>query len=413
MLPQTHALSEQPPMSLLVKLAGPLRHAALVRGGAFIVAGLLTAACGPRMTSLGAAVESPDAGAVDAGLLRRAPAVGPLSVASCRKRVGPQLPGLCFGGSGPPPNQCILAITPDGGVALAASYPTNADRFVRRVHGLDVDRIIFEVADSTLRTESELVSIDVGGGAPVVHLTASTTATFPVVTVRRGAFDALWCEPGDRCSLREVSLDGGSATLLSNVPAPTPGAELLRSPLGSRTWATDAGVALFRAASVRLVTSQPGGWAAFDGDEALFVTEGASLLRHPPTGDAVTLTTTLSSPRGLFVVGGYALVVEARAVRAFPAQGGAPLVLYELQPADLGELTGPRLVDGRLVFDQVCQAITATNLVNGNVELDFLLGQARWLNDEPAFPFVRGARPDAPGFKDVSVTPEVIVGLVD
>ena len=71
------------------------------------------------------------------------------------------------------------------------------------------------------------------------------------------------------------------------------------------------------------------------------------------------------------------------------------------------------LVDGRLVFDQVCQAITATNLVNGNVELDFMLGQARWLNDEPAFPFVRGARPDAPGFRDVYVSPEVIVGLID
>jgi hypothetical protein len=42
-----------------------------------------------------------------------------------------------------------------------------------------------------------------------------------------------------------------------------------------------------------------------------------------------------------------------------------------------------------------------------------MLGQARWLNDELAFPFVRGARPDAPGFRDVHVTPEVIVGLVD
>jgi len=228
-----------------------------------------------------------------------------------------------------------------------------------------------------------------------------------------GAFDALGCEPLDRCSLRDVSLDGGSLTLLSSAPAPTPGAELLRSLQGSRSWATDAGVALFRNASVSVVTSQPGGWAAFDADETLFVTEGTSLLRRPPMGDAQTLTTTLSSPRGVLVIGGYALVVEARAVRAFPKQGGAPLVLYELLPADLGELTAPRLVDGRLVFDQVCQAITATNLVNGNVELDFTLGQSRWLNDEPAFPFVLGARPDAPGFRDVYVTPEVIVGLVE
>ena len=356
---------------------------------------------------------TPDAGGSDAGLPRRANAVGALSVANCRKRVGPQLPGICFGGSGPPPNQCILAVTPDGGVTLAASYPTNADRFVRRVHGLDVDRIIVEVADSTRRTAAELVSVDVFGGPSVVQVTASTTATFPSVSVRRGAFDALWCEPGDRCSLRDVVLDGGATTVVSNAPSPTPGTDILRSLQGSRSWATDAGVALFRSPSVSLVTSQPGGWSAFDVDETLFVTDGNSLLRQPPTGDAVTLSTALSSPRGLFVIGGYALVVEARAVRAFPKQGGAPLVLYELLPADLGELKAPRLVDGRLVFDQVCQAITATNLVNGNVELDFMLGRARWLNEEASFPFVRGARPDAPGFRDVYVTPEVIVGLVD
>lgn len=370
-------------------------------------------ACDLRATSLGGVLGPSDAGATDAGLPRRASAVGALSVASCRKRVGPQLPGSCFGGSGPPPNQCLLALTPDGGLTLAATYPTNADRFVRRVHGLDVDRIVLEVADSTLRTEVELISVHVSGGAPAMHVKASTTATFPSVSVRRGAFDALWCEAGAPCSLRDVSLDGGTTTLSSNAPAPTPGSDILRSSRGSRSWATDAGVALFRGPSVSLVTAQPGGWSAFDVDDTLFVTEGSALLRVPPTGDAVTVTTTLSSPRGLFVIGGYALVVEARAVRAFPKQGGVPLVLYELAPTDLGELTAPRLVEGRLVFDQVCQAITATNLVNGNVELDFMLGQARWLNDEPAFPFVRGARPDAPGFRDVYVTPEVIVGLID
>jgi len=380
---------------------------------ALILAGLLASACGVRETSLGAVLGTPDAGPVDAVLPRRANAVGALSVASCRKRVGPQVPGVCFGGSGPPPNQCVIAVTPDGGVTLAASYPTNADRFVRRVHGLDVDRVVLEVSDSTQRTPAELVSVDVSGGAPVVHVTASPTSTFPSVSVRRGALDALWCEPGGRCSLHDVSLDGGSMLVVSNAPAPTPGIDILRSPRGSRSWATDAGVALFRSPSVSLVTSQPGGWSVFDLDETFFVTEGNSLLRRPPMGDAVTLTTTLSSPRGLFVISGYALVVEARAVRAFPKQGGAPLVLYELLPADPGELTAPRLVDGRLVFDQVCQAITPANLVNGNVELDFMLGQARWLNDEPAFPFVRGARPDAPGFKDVHVTPEVIVGLID
>jgi hypothetical protein len=375
--------------------------------------GLLASACGVRETMLGGVLETPDAGAVDAGLPRRANAVGALAVASCRTRVGPRVPGVCFGGSGPPPNQCVIAVTPDGGVTLAASYPTNADRFVRRVHGLDGDRIVLEVADSTQRTAAELVSVDVSGGAAVVHVTASPASTFPSVSVRRGALDALWCEPGARCSLSDVSLDGGSTLVVSNAPAPTPGADILRSPRGSRSWATDAGVALFRSPSVSLVTSQPGGWSVFDLDETLFVTEGNSLLRRPPMGDAVTLTTTLSSPRGLFVISGYVLVVEARAVRAFPKQGGTPLVLYELLPADLGELTAPRLVDGRLVFDQVCQAITATNLVNGNVELDFMLGQARWLNDEPAFPFVRGARPDAPGFRDVHVSPEVIVGLID
>jgi hypothetical protein len=402
------------PRSLFVKLGPSLRHAASVRPRALILAGLLMTACEARTTSLGSVKEiSADAGEVDAGLLRRAGPVGALSIESCRKQVETEVPSTCFGVSGPAPNTCVLAVTPDGGTLLAAAFPTGGDRSIRRVHGVDVDRIFLEVGDVRQRTEAELISVHVTGGTPVVHLTASATATFPAVSVRRGVVDALWCEPDTRCSLHEVSLDGGALTLLPNAPTPTPGSDIIRSVQGSRSWATDSGVALYRNPTVNLVTKQAGGWSAFDADDTLFVTEGNSLLRLPVTGNASTLSTTLSSPRGLFVVGGFVLVVEARSVRAFPKQGGASLALYELRPGDVGELTAPRLVDGRLIFDQVCEAVTTTTVVNGNVELDFTLGQARWLNDEPAFPFVRGARPNASGLRDVYVTPEFIVGLVD
>lgn len=396
-------------MSLRVKLAaqsGTLRFVSRVC--ASLLLGLVAAGCGARETSLGA-VTSP----ADAGVFVRAPAVAPLSVDRCRVRVGPQLPGECFGGSGPPPKQCVLAVRPDGGVSIVASVPTSGTRSIRRVHGLEAGRVVLEVADVNQQGPATLGSTGVDGGPVDVHLTAPASSTFELVTVRPGGLDAIACEAGGRCALFDVSFGTAAVDVLEQVPAPGVESPIVRSKAGSRSWAAAAGAVVVRGGAASLVTARAPGPFAFDDDDSLFVTEGPSLVRVPMTGPAVTLSATLDEPRGVFLVGGYALVVEARAVRAFPKQGGAPLVLYQLEPSDLGPLTAPRLVEGRLVFDQVCQALTPTNLVSGNVELDFTRGRSRWLNDEPSFPFVRGARPDAPGFKDVFVSPEVIVGLLE
>lgn len=351
-----------------------------------------------------------DAG-VDAGSppFKAAPAVGPLSETNCRKRFQPVYPAGCFGGSGPPPEQCVVAQRPDGGVTLVTSVPTRGDSIIRSLHGLDGSRVVVEVASVTSAAPVEVSAFDIDGGAPGVQLlTSSAYATIPSMTVTGSTWDAVVCE-GSNCLLREGRVDGASSSIVANnVLPPSPRATIARSG-STRAWTTDAGVTTSAAAS--LVTVSPG-LVAFDSDGTLFATEGSKLLRAPD-GVRTELRTDLDSPVGLFLIEGNVLVVEARRVRAFPKQGGAPLVLYELSPANLGTLTAPRLVAGRLFFDQVCERVTPTVDLAGNVELDFVLGRARWLNEDPAFPFLEGARPDAPGYRDVFVSPDVIVGLVE
>jgi hypothetical protein len=386
-----------------VKLSHGFGHAAFVR----VVLLLSLVACAPRPTVLGA--QFIDAG-VDAGAptLKTAATVGPLSQTSCRKRFQPVYPAGCFGGSGPPPDQCVVAQRPDGGVTLVTSVPTSGDLVIRTLHGLAGARVVVEVASVTAAAPVEVSAFDVDGGAPgVLLLTGSVYATIPSMTVTGPTWDAVLCD--GTCVLREGRVDRASSTVVaSNVLPPSPRAPIARSG-STRAWTTDGGVTT--SASPALVTVSPG-LVAFDTDGTLFAVEGPKLLRSPE-GVRTELRTDLESPVGLFLIEGHVLVVEARRVRAFPKQGGAPLVLYELAPANLGTLTAPRLVGGRLFFDQVCERVTPTVDLSGNVELDFVQGRARWLNEDPAFPFLDGARPDAPGYRDVFVSPEVIVGLVE
>lgn len=389
-----------------MKLEPGFGHAAFVR--VFLLFTLV--ACAPRPTVLGG--QFVDAG-LDAGFdagptFRAASLVGPLSVENCRKRFEPVYPVGCFGGSGPPPEQCVVAQRPDGGVTLVTSVPTSGDLVIRALHGLADSRVVVEVASMSAAAPVEVAAFEVDGGSPGVRLlSAPASATVPAMTVVGPSWDAVVCDGA--CALREGRLDGASSTLVaSSVLRPSPRTVISR--FGStRAWTTDAGVTTSTAPS--LVTSSPG-LVAFDTDGTLFVTEGSKLLRSP---EAVRseLRADLDSPVGLFLVDGHVLVVEARRVRAFPKEGGAPMVLYQLEPTSLGTLTAPRLVGGRLFFDQVCERLTPTIDVSGNVELDFVLGRARWLNEDPAFPFVAGARPDAPGYRDVFTSPEVIVGLVE
>jgi hypothetical protein len=374
---------------------------------ALVVVGLAGLGCGVRATVLGAqAMSRSDAGA-DAGVLR-APSVGTLASDACRKAFAPRLPVTCFGGSGPAPAQCVMAVWPDGGSGLVASLPSSGNRFFRRVHGVRAGLVVTEVADVTEALPVLLDGVGLDGGANVRLLTGSPRTTIPALTLRDDGFDAVTCE-GTDCTLRAGTYDGATTALAANVRAPTPATALARSDVGAFAWASDAGVVL---SPSTLVTSSPGGLVGFDEGDTLFVTGDAALLRVPPSRVPVTLSSDLDAPRGLFVISGHVLVVEARRVRAFPKQGGAPLVLYELS-AEPGELTAPRLVDGRLVFDQVCEQLAPGVTTAGNVEVDFTRGTSRWLNEDPAFPFMRGARPAARGYRDVTATPEVVVGLVD
>lgn len=387
-----------------MKLLHRFGHAGVVR----VALLLILVACAPRPTVLGA--QFSDAG-VDAGVpeLKAAAPVDPLSQTNCRKRYQPVVPGVCFGGSGPPPEQCVVAQRLDGGVTLVTSVPTRGDLIIRNLHGLDATRVVVEVASVTSASAVEVSAFDLDGGAPGVRLLGgSAYSTIASMTVTGSTWDAVSCDPLS-CVLHEGRTDGTStAPVASNVLPPSPRAAIARS--GSkRAWTTDAGVTTSAAAT--LVTTSPG-LVAFDSDGTLFATEGSKLLRAPE-GVRTELHSDLDAPVGLFVVQGHVLVVEARRVRAFPKQGGAPLVLYELSPTDLGSLAAPRLIAGRLFFDQVCERVSATFDLAGNVELDFVQGRARWLNEDPAFPFLEGARPDAPGYRDVFVSPEVIVGLVE
>lgn len=366
--------------------------------------------CGVRATVLGAQdTSSPDDAGVDAGLLLAAPPVGPLSSAACRKAFAPTLPVACFGGSGPASAQCVMALWPDGGSTLVTSLPTAGTRFIRALHGVRAGLAVVELADVAAGQPVTLEGAPVDGGARTTLLTTQPASTVPALALREAGFDAVSCE-ATACTLWTGTWDGASRSLGSGVRAPTPSTAIARSSLGTYAWATDAGVVL---SPSTLVSTQPGGLAAFDEDDTLFVADGSGLLRLPASRLPTPVATGLDSPRGLFLISGHAVVVEARRLRAFPKAGGSPLVLYELPAAALGELTAPRLVAGRLVFDQVCEQLAPGLVTRGNVELDFARGSSRWLNEDPAFPFLVGARPAGQGFRDIAATPEVVVGLLD
>ncbi|MBL8922739.1 MAG: hypothetical protein JNJ54_28075 [Myxococcaceae bacterium] len=363
--------------------------------------------CGVRATVLG--VQDLDDAATDAGVLLAAPAVSPLSSAACRKAFAPRLPAPCFGGSGPASAQCVMALWPDGGSTLVTSVPTAGTRFIRRLHGVRAGVAIVELADVAAAQPVTLEGAPVDGGVKTTLFTGAPAATLPALTLREAGFDVVSCE-ATGCTLSTGAWDRAAMALASGVLAPTPSTPIVRSSRGTYAWATDAGVVVSPAA---LVSTRPGGLAAFDEEDTLFVTEGAALLRLPASRLPTPLATGLDSPRGLFVIAGHVVVVEARRLRAFPKAGGTPLVLYELPVAATGDLTAPRLVAGRLVFDQVCEQLAPGLVTRGNVEVDFARGSSRWLNDDPAFPFLPGVHPAGQGFRDLAATPEVVVGLVD
>lgn len=374
---------------------------------ALVAVSLVGQGCGVRATVLGAQVDVSSGG--DAGALLAAPPVGALASAACRKAFSPQLPISCFGGSGPAPSQCVMALWPDGGSTLVASLPTSGNLFVRRLHGVRAGLVVTEVADVTAAQPVSVGASPLDGGARLALFTGTGTTSVPAVGLRDDGFDAITCE-GAACTLRAVTWQGVTTTLAASVPAPTPSSLLARASSGAFAWATDAGVVVSPGTRV---STQPGGLAAFDEGDTLFVTEGTSLLRVSPSRAPTALADGLEAPRGLFVISGHVVVVEARRVRAFPRQGGTPLVLYEPAVGAPGELTAPRLVEGRLVFDQVCEQPTPGAFTRGNVEVDFARGTARWLNEDPAFPFLPGALPTSRFFRDLAASPEVIVGLAD
>lgn len=368
--------------------------------------GLASLGCGVRATVLGAVDVASDA---DAGVLRAAPAVGALAAADCRKAFSPPLPSSCFGGSGPPPSQCLVALWPDGGSSVVTSLPTSGTRFIRALHGLRQGLAVVELGDVARVEPVVLEAAPVRAGASVTLFSRSASTTLPAVTVRDDGVQFVACD-GAACELREGRLDALASTVATGVVEPSPSAPLAKSAGGAFAWASDGGVVLSPAT---LVSTRAGGLVDFDSEETLFLTDGSELVRRPRGGEPVTLASDLSTPRGLFVVSGFVLVVEARRVRAFPRRGGEPLVLYELPASVPGELTSPRLAGGRLVFDQVCEMLTPTVTTRGNVEVDFVRGVARWLNEDPLYPFLPGARPAGRGYRTVVASSEVVVGLVD
>ncbi|MCA2981321.1 MAG: hypothetical protein INH41_30955 [Myxococcaceae bacterium] len=388
-----------------------------------LVAAVWLLACDARETRLGSwPLPGPaDAGAgpIDAGpTLGRADAVGSLSLERCIGQVAPQLPLFtCVGASTPPQFQCVVSVAVDGGVSVVRQLPSSGTRVIERLHGLAGEAVVAEVADSApagVRT-LELFPAAVPGLERAL-LTRPGGAPLSGVAVSVDAVDLLSCS-GLRCALETLPLDGGAVVVLdADVPTAATG-PILRTAGGVRAWADDGGVTRWTPGGGRVRVQAPGvARAALADDGAVYFLSGAALERLAADGARAQLAQGLDAPHAVFAIGGYAVVVERRAVRAFPAGGGGALVLYELPAAASGALGNARLVQRRLVFDQVCGAFSGRP-VTGRVELDPARARARWLNDDARWPFVpgasAGAHPLSPTLREVLTSDGVLVGVVD
>jgi hypothetical protein len=383
---------------------------------AAIVASLLLA-CDPRDTRLGVmALAGPGDGGTDAGLVRAEP-VGPLPMERCQAKAFPQLPlFVCQGASSPPEFQCIVSVFPDGGTSVVRQFPLSGNRLAHRLHGASATLVVAEVRDLAPQPRALEAFPFSFPGPPVTLSTLTSSSQVSGVSVGARDLDVIVCD-GPSCALRVLPLDGdGGLELASGVPTAATG-PIQRSATGGRAWTDDAGISTWTAADGLLQRSAPGATrVAVSADGSVFFLAGDALERVSPQGGRAVLADTLDAPHALFALGGFVIVVERRAVRAFPQGGGAPLVLYELRPSDVGTLANARLVDGRLVFDQRC-GVLGPQTFTGRVELDPARGQARWLNEDPRWPFVAGAAGGASTvvtlLKDVLSADGVLIGIVD
>ncbi|MDX2015034.1 MAG: hypothetical protein SFW67_32875 [Myxococcaceae bacterium] len=376
---------------------------------------VFTLACDPRDTRLGfvSLPIRPDAGVS----LRGAAPVGPLGLDRCQAAVYPNLPlVVCQGASSPPEFQCVVAVRPDGGVAVLRQLPLSGTRTVQRLHGVTAGRLVAEVVDSAAGPRVLESFPYPSPGSATTLASAGSAIRWSGTAVDAASVDVVACAAG-RCSLDELPLDGGSAVELATDTRSAATTVIERNASGVRAWADDAGVVSWTPEQGLRRTDAVGvSRAALATDGSVFFLEGTTLVRVNPAGVRAELAQGLDGPHALFLIGGFAVVVERRAVRAFPQVGGAPLALYSLPASDTGTLANARLVDGRLVFDQRCGMLGPTAL-SGRVELDPTLGQARWLNEDPAWPYLPGAPGGAsrvaPVLRDVLVVDGLLLGVVE
>jgi hypothetical protein len=90
-------------------------------------------------------------------------------------------------------------------------------------------------------------------------------------------------------------------------------------------------------------------------------------------------------------VGTDVYALTGRGLYRAPLTGGAPVSVYlgDDLPQHAGTLKANslRAEGGRLFLDQACH-LDADAPEYGTVELNLSIGRARWLNNDPAFPFV-------------------------
>jgi hypothetical protein len=292
----------------------------------------------------------------------------------------------------------------------------SGNRLAHRLHGASATLVVAEVRDLAPQPRALEAFPFSLPGPPVTLSTLSSSSQVSGVSVAARDLDVIVCD-GPACALRVLPLDGdGGLELASAIPTAATG-PIQRSAGGRRAWTDDGGVSTWTASDGLRRLSAPGAMRlALSADGAAFFLAGEALERASPQGVRAVLAENLDAPHALFAVDGFVIVVERRAVRAFPQGGGAPLVLYELRPTDVGTLANARLVDGRLVFDQRCGAL-GPQTFTGRVELDPARGQARWLNEDPRWPFVAGAAGGASTvvtlLKDVLSVDGALIGIVD
>ncbi|MGC4115140.1 MAG: hypothetical protein QM765_11135 [Myxococcales bacterium] len=343
----------------------------------------------------------------DAGLI---PALPPLSESLCRT---PPMPSPTC----PVDGGCFMLVSQDGLAEVLVSLAELEAAQAWVVHATE-QRVLFQVRRGSAAGPERLVSVDVATRArieldsqpPSQNVTYQTAATEPTY--------GTWLVRGTGAGSRKYDLllavgDGAATGAMPGIPMPTTRGVAV----GTDYFVGHAGVlASYYPAGGGTLQKLASGeelvdLAAVDGSAVYYlVAQKASVTTELRRYDRKAFTSEVLAQASERLV---SLALVGQTVYALGGQGlweiapgSSPRWRYRgLFPQHAGTLDPKSLVakDGKLYLAQICH-FDADAPEYGTVEIDPVLGTARWLEEDPDFPFV-----GAPAARQSWDTPPILV----